>query len=227
MLRDLGEADATELQLREALATFEQLAATYDVARTRELLGLGAAQSRVVRTFMFTDIEDSTALLASMGDDRWSEVLRWHDTTLRRLFGRFDGQEIKQRGGGDGFFIAFASADAALDCALAIQEAIAEGPPDGATAIRVRVGAHEAEAMRSVDDYGGRGVHEAARIAALANGGEVLASIRTLESAGSRHGVTATRSATLKGLADPVDIALLRVPRPGGFVDQSRRSPNS
>jgi class 3 adenylate cyclase len=212
VVRDLGGVDAAELQLREALATFEDLAATYDVARTRELLGQGAAQSRVVRTFMFTDIEDSTTLLATIGDDRWSQVLGWHDSALRRLFDQFGGQEIKQRGGGDGFFVAFASAEAALDCALAIQEAMGKGPPDGRPSIRVRVGAHEAEAMRSADDYGGRGVHEAARIAALANGGEVLASIRTLESAGSRHGVTATRNAMLKGLADPVDIASLRVP---------------
>ena len=212
VLRDLDEADATELQLREALAAFEDLAATYDVARTRALLGQGAAQSRVVRTFMFTDIEDSTTLLASVGDDRWSEVLRWHDSTLRRLFDRFDGQEIKQRGGGDGFFVAFPSPGAALDCALAIQQLMSDEPPDRRPPLRVRVGVHEAEATRSFDDYGGRGVHEAARIAALANGGEVLASIRTLESAGSRHGVTATRSATLKGLADPVDIASLRVP---------------
>ena len=41
-------------------------------------------------------------MLATMGDDRWSEVLRWHDSTLRRLFDRFDGQEIKQRGGATG-----------------------------------------------------------------------------------------------------------------------------
>jgi len=75
--------------------------------------------------------------------------------------------------------------------------------------IRVRVGAHEAEATRSVDDYGGRGVHEAARIAALASGGEVLVSIQTVVSAGSRHPVTETRSAELKGLAEPVVIASL------------------
>jgi class 3 adenylate cyclase len=209
VLRETGEIDAAEIQLQRALDAFERLTAAFDVVRVTELLGRAAPQSRVVRTFMFTDIEDSTTMLATMGDDRWSEVLRWHDSTLRRLFDRFDGQEIKQRGGGDGFFVAFASADAALDCALAIQAAMTEGAGDRRPPIRVRVGAHEAEATRTVDDYGGRGVHEAARIAALASGGEVLVSIQTVESAGSRHPVTATRSAQLKGLAEPVVIASL------------------
>jgi len=209
VLRETGEIDAAEIQLQRALDAFERLTATFDVVRVTELLGRAAPQSRVVRTFMFTDIEDSTTMLATMGDDRWSEVLRWHDSTLRRLFERYDGQEIKQRGGGDGFFVAFASADAAIDCALAIQAAMTDGAGDRRPPIRVRVGAHEAEATRSVDDYGGRGVHEAARIAALASGGEVLVSIRTVESAGSRHPVTETRSAELKGLAEPVVIASL------------------
>jgi class 3 adenylate cyclase len=212
VLRETGEVDAADLQLQRALDTFERLGATFDVVRVLELVGKAAPQSRVVRTFMFTDIEDSTTLLAAVGDDRWSAVLRWHDSTLRRLFERFGGQEIKQRGGGDGFFVAFTSAEAALDCGLAIQEAVIEGGRDRAVPIRVRVGAHEAEATRSVDDYGGRGVHEAARIAALASGGEVLVSIATVESAGSRHQVSQTRSALLKGLADPVVVASLRVP---------------
>jgi class 3 adenylate cyclase len=209
-LREMGDVDAASLQFDRAADAFERLGATFDVVRVSELTGQAAAQSRVVRTFMFTDIEDSTALLASMGDDRWAEVLRWHDSTLRRLFDRFGGQEIKQRGGGDGFFVAFGSPEAALDCSIAIQKAMAEEVPDGRPTIRVRIGVHEAEANRSVDDYGGRGVHEAARISALANGGEILASVATIESAGSRHQTSQTRSALLKGLADPVVIGTLR-----------------
>jgi class 3 adenylate cyclase len=209
VLRETGEIDAAEIQLQRALSAFERLGASFDVVRVLELLGKAVPQARVVRTFMFTDIEDSTVHLAEVGDQQWSEVLRWHDSTLRRLFERFDGQEIKQRGGGDGFFVAFASPGAGLDCALAIQTAMTENADDRRPQIRVRVGAHEAEATRTVDDYGGRGVHEAARIAALASGGEVLVSIRTVESAGSRHPVTGTRSAALKGLAEPVVIASL------------------
>ncbi len=216
VLRTRGETDAAEFQLHQAVDAFEQLGATTDLVSVLELLGTPARQSRVVRTFMFTDIEGSTAMLAAMGDDRWSEVLRRHDATLRRLFARFDGQEIKQRGGGDGFFIAFTSAEAALDCAMAIQHAMTEGSRD-LVPLRIRVGVHEAEATRSVDDYSGRGVHEAARIAALARGGEVLVSIRTLESAGSRHDVTQTRSVLLRGLADPVVVASVRV-SPGTSV---------
>jgi class 3 adenylate cyclase len=208
-LREIGDIDTADRQLKRAADAFERLGAAFDVVRVGELMGQAAPQARVVRTFMFTDIEDSTALLAKLGDDRWAQILRWHDTTLRRLFERFDGQEIRQRGGGDGFFVAFTAAEAALDCSLAIQKAMTEDHRDGPP-IRVRIGVHEAEANHSADDYGGRGVHEAARIAALANGGEVLASTRTVESAGSRHEVSETRSALLKGLADPVAVASLR-----------------
>jgi class 3 adenylate cyclase len=211
-LREAGDVDAASLQFERSADAFGRLGAAFDVVRVGELIGQAAPQARVVRTFMFTDIEDSTALLAKVGDDRWSEVLRWHDSTLRRLFDRFGGQEIKQRGGGDGFFVAFTSADAALDCSLAIQHAMTEDVRESRPPIRVRIGVHEAEANRSVDDYGGRGVHEAARIAALASGGDVLVSIRTVESAGSRHKVSETRSAQLKGLADPVVIASLGAP---------------
>ena len=107
VLRAVGDVDAADLQLQRALDSFEQLGATFDVVRVLEMLGKALPQSRVVRTFMFTDIEDSTALLARIGDAQWSDILRWHDKTLRGLFERFDGQEIKQRGGGDGFFVAF------------------------------------------------------------------------------------------------------------------------
>ena len=210
-LRAAGESDAAAAQLQAALRVFERLGATVDAARVLELMGRAAAQSKVVRTFMFTDVEDSTPLLAAMGDDQWSEILHWHDTTLRQFFRRFNGQEIKQRGGGDGFFVAFLSAESALDCALAIQRAISEDSRAGGLPFRVRIGAHEAEATRSADDYSGRGVHEAARIAALARGGEILASTRTLASAGSRHEATDTRPAQLKGLAEPVVVASLRV----------------
>jgi class 3 adenylate cyclase len=159
---------------------------------------------------MFTDIEDSTSLLASMGDDGWSKVLRWHDATLRNLFARFGGQEIKQRGGGDGFFVAFKSAAAAIDCAIAIQAAMTQDSPDSHVSLRVRIGVHEAEAIRTVDDYSGRGVHEAARIAALACGGEILASVHTLTSAGTHHQASLPRTVDLRGLVDPVTVASVR-----------------
>src|SRR2546421_3341091 len=201
VLREAGEVDAAEIQLQRALDAFERLTATFDVVRVTELLGRAAPQSRVVRTFVFTDIEDSTTMLATMGDDRWSEVLRWPDSRLRRLFDRYDGQEIKQRGGGDGFFVAFASADAALECALAIQAAMTDGAGDRRPPIRVRVGAHEAEATRSVDDYGGRGGHQAARIAALATGGEGVGSIRTGGAAGGPHPGPGDRAAGARGAA--------------------------
>ena len=94
-------------ELEQALLVFERLGAVGDRERTASLLGRPTARRRVLRTFMFTDIEDSSSLLAAMGDDAWSDVLDAHDRLLRDCFVDNDGQEIKQRGGGDGFFVVF------------------------------------------------------------------------------------------------------------------------
>ena len=102
-----GDDAAARDELDQALLAFERLGAVGDRERTASLLGRPTARRRVVRTFMFTDIEDSTSLLAAMGDDAWSDVLDAHDRLLRDCFVDTGGQEIKQRGGGDGFFVVF------------------------------------------------------------------------------------------------------------------------
>src|ERR671935_1152349 len=61
------------------------------------------APRRVEKTFMFTDIEGSTALVAALGDEAWQGVLRWHDDTLRSLFADHKGEEGV--GAGDGVFV--------------------------------------------------------------------------------------------------------------------------
>ncbi len=157
---------------------------------------------------MFTDIAGSTQLVEAMGDEAWEHLLRWHDATLRALFEAHGGEEIKQVG--DGFFVGFRDAGQALACAVAAQRALAEHRRAHGFAPQVRIGLHAAEAGRRGRDYGGKGVHEAARIAALAGGGQILASRRTIEAAGEGVEAGEPRPVTLKGIAEPVEVAELR-----------------
>ncbi len=198
-----GEPEAATLELEAARATFERLGATPDMARMDALLAGPAtrAGSREVRTFMFTDIVGSTALVEAIGDEAWHDLLRWHDDALRRCFSASAGEEVHRTG--DGFFVAFPDARSALECAVAIQRTLADHRRDHGFAPGVRVGIHSAEATRAAGDYEGAGVHAAARIAALAQGGEVLASVETIDGIGGV--VTAEpREVSLKGLAKPV-----------------------
>jgi len=153
-------------------------------------------------TMLFSDIEGSTEMTERLGDRRWLEVLREHNTVIRSEVRAQDGFEVKSQG--DGFMVAFASARRALDCAIAIQRAFAaraEDDPD--EAIRVRIGMHTGEAIRERDDFFGRNVILAARIAAQARGGEVLVSSLLKELAESSGDIAFgdSREVTLKGLS--------------------------
>ena len=205
-LEGSGDREAAKLELESARATFARLGATPDVAHADVLLAGAAAPqvARHVRTFMFTDIVGSTALVEAIGDEAWHDLLHWHDESLRRCFAENAGEEIDHTG--DGFFVAFPTAESALACAAQIQRKLAEQRRDHGFAPRVRIGLHAAEATRVGADYEGGGVHTAARIGALAEGGEILASVDTLE---GMDGVVVgeAREVTLKGVAKPVRVA--------------------
>jgi class 3 adenylate cyclase len=160
------------------------------------------APRRVEKTFMFTDIERSTELVDALGDDAWQNVLRWHDETLRATFAEHRGEEVV--GTGDGFFVGFDSPDDALGCAVAIQRKLDEHRRLHAFAPKVRIGVHAAGATQVGRNFTGKGVHEAARIAALAGGGEIVASEPT--TAGSRFPVSPAREVTLRGTSEPVEV---------------------
>jgi hypothetical protein len=127
---------------------------------------------------MFTDIVGSTELVRSMGDEAWEAVLRWHDETLRTLIGTHRGEVVHTTG--DGFFASFPNAVAAVASAVAVQRRLAEHRRKHGFAPPVRIGLHAAEATVIADDYAGLGVHEAARVGALAEGGEILATTATV-----------------------------------------------
>ena len=160
-----------------------------------------AEPQRVAKTFMFTDIVKSTNLVEALGDDAWESLLRWHDQTLRSLFAVHRGEEVVTTG--DGFFVGFDSPDAALGCAVAIQRALAEHRQAHGFAPQVRIGVHSSDATQVGRDFRGKGVHEAARIAALAEGGEIVASKQT---AAGYPSVSDPRSVTLKGISEPMEV---------------------
>jgi class 3 adenylate cyclase len=157
---------------------------------------------------MFTDIVSSTDLLGVIGDEAWEELLGWHDQTLRSSFASFGGRVAHHTG--DGFFVAFDRSAAALECAVAIQRALAEHRQAHGFAPRVRIGVHEAEATRRGEDYSGGEVHRAARVAALAEGGEILVTAETMGAVDAQvFDVSPPRTVTAKGIAEPFDVVTL------------------
>jgi adenylate cyclase len=168
-----------------------------------QLRGRARRGERVMKTFMFTDIVKSTNLAEALGDEAWANLLRWHDETLRSLFSAHQGKEVVATG--DGFFVGFDSPEAALACAVAIQRRLASHSRQSGFAPQVRIGLHASEAAQVGQNYLGKGVHEAARIAALAQGGEIQASKATV-GGNPGYALSEPRVVTLKGISEPVEV---------------------
>lgn len=153
-------------------------------------------------TILFSDIERSTELNERLGDRAFFELLRQHNEIVRDQVRVHRGFEVKAQG--DGFMLAFASPRDGVECSIAIQRALAVRVDAGTSEpIRVRMGLHTGEAIRERDDFFGRNVVLAARIAAQALGGEILVSAPLKELAGPVDDVTfgEPRELGLKGLS--------------------------
>ncbi|MDX6474660.1 MAG: hypothetical protein QOH95_171 [Gaiellaceae bacterium] len=144
-------------------------------------------------TFLFTDVKGSTKLLHEVGDRRYAELLAAHHRLLREVWARHGGVEVDTAG--DAFFVAFGRASDALAAAEAAQAELETGP------VRVRMGLHTGEPLLTETGYVGYDVHRAARIAAVAHGGQVVISRTTAELGGvPTHDLGEHR---LKDLAEP------------------------
>jgi pimeloyl-ACP methyl ester carboxylesterase/class 3 adenylate cyclase len=124
--------------------------------------------NRAFAALLFTDIVGSTERAAELGDQRWRDLLERHDSAVRDCVEAFNGRVVKQLG--DGFLIRFDSSADAIQSALAV---CASGDELG---IRIRAGVHSGECELVRNDLAGIAVHIGARIAALAQPGEVLVS---------------------------------------------------
>jgi class 3 adenylate cyclase len=126
-------------------------------------------------TIMFSDIENSTILTERLGDRAWMELLRAHNEIISDSLRQYGGFEVKNQG--DGFMLAFSSARKGVACAVDVQRALADyreqHPNDP---LHVRIGLHTGEVIREGEDFFGKNVILAARIAARANGDEILVS---------------------------------------------------
>ncbi len=151
---------------------------------------------RVIATILFTDIVDSTATLARVGDTAWRDLLLAHNRQIRDELNVFRGREVTTTG--DGFLAVFDSAMRAVDCALALTRSAR------AIGLGIRVGVHTGEVEFVGRDARGVAVHTAARVMSLAGPDEVIVSSTTrdlldgsdlvLEDAGTHE---------LKGLTGP------------------------
>src|SRR5665213_2658466 len=142
---------------------------------------MGALPGGIV-TFVFTDVEGSTRLVEFLGDDGFAVALDAHHRIMREAIAAHGGTEASTEG--DAFFVVFADAHAAVATAIDAQLAIAAYPwPDGA-AVRVRIGIHTGVGTPGGDNYVGLAVHQAARIASAAHGGQIIASSETKAAAG-------------------------------------------
>ncbi len=166
------------------------------------------------RTILFTDVEGSTALTDRLGDAKARELLHEHERITREALSAHGGSEVKTMG--DGFMASFSSATKALECSIAIQSAFAERNESAEESIKVRIGLNAGEPIAE-DDPGGRGdlfgtaVNIAARIAAKAEGGEILASNVVRELVAGKEFLFSDRGETeLRGFEDPVRVYEVR-----------------
>jgi class 3 adenylate cyclase len=137
----------------------------------------GATLPRGTVTFLFSDVEGSTDLIRAIGAGAFASIRAEHRRLLREVFDTHGGREIDTAG--DGFFVAFESARAAVAAAVDGQVALASFTWPAHAAVRVRMGLHTAEPHLGADGYVGIGVHRAARICSAARGGQILVSNAT------------------------------------------------
>ena len=162
-----------------------------------------------VHTILFTDVEGSTALNQRLGDAKAREVLRAHEHIVREALKTHGGSEVKALG--DGFMASFSSATRALECAIAMQRAFEEHNESADEPLRVRIGLNAGEPIAEEKDLFGMTVIVAARIAAKAEGGEILAANVVRELAAGKGLLFADRGeVALRGFEDPVRLYEVR-----------------
>lgn len=163
-----GQSFPVELTktLSDLLTSMDSAMASADL----QTKGLGTA------TFLFTDIVDSTALSQSMGDEKWSELIDDHFRTVEAIVESKGGSVVKTLG--DGGMFVFSSGTAALFAAIQIQRAVSSSIEH---ALSLRAGVHTGDVVQGQNDYIGLTVSKAARVAAAADGDQILVSSTTAD----------------------------------------------
>ncbi len=167
----------------------------------------GAPAAGVFRVVLFTDLVDHTAMTSRLGDDGARALLRDHERVTRDALRDAGGTEVKTMG--DGFMASFASVTSAIQCAIALQRALAArnatAPADHALA--VRIGINAGEPIAEDGDLFGATVILASRITAQARAGEILVSNAVRElAAGKGFTFDPRGDFTAKGFSEPVQV---------------------
>jgi class 3 adenylate cyclase len=157
-----------------------------------------------VRTIMFTDIVDSTAMCSEHGDDAAIAMLRAHDGVVREALGMNGGREVKHTG--DGIMASFVSAASAVRCACQIHAGLRDfNESDPPCPVVVRIGITAGEPVEDSNDLFGSSVQLAARLCAQAEPGQILVSNVIADLCiGKGHKFTAAGECELKGFAKPI-----------------------
>jgi class 3 adenylate cyclase len=164
----------------------------------------GAAVPPIV-TLLFTDLVGSTALYDDLGDVEAERVRRTHFASLREAVTDAGGREVKNVG--DGLMVVFASAVAAVEAAVAMQQSVARrNRTSTGAAVGVRIGIHVGEPLQDDDDFFGLSVNIAKRLCDAAASGQILVSdvVRALVSLRGTHAFTPVGALALKGIAEPL-----------------------
>jgi adenylate cyclase len=155
------------------LSSIDDLAA-WAMEDRNEIARIAAPDGTV--TMLFSDIENSTAVNSEIGDTEWVKLLSAHDRLLQTYVDRHRGHVVKSQG--DGYMVVFPTPELAIGASLGIQRALSAKRQRSRrlrrTPIRVRIGLHTGTAIEREGDYFGRNVAMAARVAAMADGGEIL-----------------------------------------------------
>ena len=168
-----------------------------------------SAEPSTFRTVLFTDLVGHTEMMQRLGDERGRDVLREHEQITRESLTEHGGDEVKTMG--DGFMASFGSVTRAMDCAIALQQAFAEHNISSSEPLRVRVGLNAGEPIEEDGDLFGSTVIMASRIAAKADGGEILIPEPLRHLLTGKSYVYADRGETmLKGFEDAVRLYEVR-----------------
>jgi class 3 adenylate cyclase/esterase/lipase len=161
------------------------------------------------RTVLFTDIVGHTAMMHRLGDEKGRAVLREHEHVTRNTLKTYGGSEVKTMG--DGFMASFTSITKSVECAIALQRAFDERNASAPEPITIRVGLNAGEPIQEDGDLFGETVIVAARIAAKAEGAEILVANAVRELCSGKGFLFADRGEFVaKGFEEPVRVYEVR-----------------
>jgi predicted ATPase/class 3 adenylate cyclase len=156
-------------------------------------------------TFLFTDIERSTALWEQHHDEM-AEAVERHDRLVPAAIEDAGGHVFAVRG--DGFAAAFDSGPAAARATIALQRTIGDQLWPGGATIRIRIGLHTGFADERDGGYFGPTVNRTARVCDAAHGGQIVATTTTVELLGDVQSIPLGRH-RLRGVSEPVGLRQL------------------